>query len=117
MNQVGIVGSRDFTDYTKFCEVINKWIEANGPINKIISGGCRGADKLAERYAKDKNIPITIFPAKWEKYGKSAGFVRNKKIVNNSTHIIAFPSRNGKGTQNTIELAHALLSVHIEYIN
>lgn len=104
-NNVGIVGSRNFTDYKLFCKVIDEWTKTNGPITKIISGGCRGADTMAERYAKEWNIPAVVFNAEWEEYGKSAGFVRNKKIVEDSTCIIAFPSKNGKGTQNTIELA------------
>ena len=46
----------------------------------IISGGCKGAYKIAENIAKELNIPIEIYNAEWDKYGNSAGPIRNKKM-------------------------------------
>jgi hypothetical protein len=40
-----------------------------------------------------------------KKYGKSAGFKRNVDIIKAATHVIAFPSIYGKGTQHSINLA------------
>jgi hypothetical protein len=37
--------------------------------------------------------------------GKYKFLERNTKIVENSTHYIAFPSRSGSGTQDTIRKA------------
>lgn len=117
-NHVGIVGSRNFTDYKLFCKIISVWIKDNGSIKKIISGGCRGADTLAERYAKENKIPLIVFKPNRKKYGNSANLMRNKKIVKNSTHLIAFPSKKGKGTQNTIELANKKsIDVFVKYID
>lgn len=47
---------------------------------ELISGGSKGADYLAEIYAKERNIPIKIFPAKWDTYGNKAGYLRNVKM-------------------------------------
>ena len=51
-------------------------------VSEIVSGGARGADSLAEKYSKINNIPIKIFKADWNYYGKKAGFIRNKKMHN-----------------------------------
>lgn len=37
--------------------------------------------------------------------GKRAGLARNSDIVAKSTHLLAFPSKTGSGTQDTIRKA------------
>jgi len=74
-------------------------------ITEIISGGARGADTLAEMYARHRALPVKVFPAEWDKYGKSAGFRRNADIVKNSDIIVAFWDGKSKGTKHTIDLA------------
>lgn len=105
MIALGIVGSRNFVDYIFFNEKVNEWITNYGKPDKIISGGALGIDTLAEKYAKEKNIPFVCFPADWKKYGKSAGPKRNAQIINSSTHLIAFPGPQSTGTLNSIKLA------------
>ena len=70
-----------------------------------MSGGAKGADTLAENWAEEYGIPITIFRPDWKAYGKAAGPIRNTDIVNECTHMIAFPSVKGKGTQDSIKKA------------
>ena len=70
-----ICGSRDWTNYN----LIKERILYHQP-TMIISGGCKGADKIAENIAKELNIPIEIYNAEWDKYGNSAGPIRNKKM-------------------------------------
>lgn len=43
----------------------------------IISSGANGADKSGERYGEENNLPVEAYPAEWDKYGKSAGYIRN----------------------------------------
>lgn len=97
--KVAIVGSRDFTNYESFKTYLEQI-----PIKPelIVSGGSKGTDKLAERYAKENKIELKIFYPDWEKYGLSAGPLRNQKIVDSCDIMIAFPSKNGKGTQDSI---------------
>lgn len=33
---------------------------------KLVSGGAKGADALAERYASENNIEIEVFNADWQ---------------------------------------------------
>lgn len=105
MNIVGIVGCRNYNDYGEFSKKINEWVGVNGKIDIIVSGGCNGVDKLAEIYSKENNISMKIFNADWKTYGKRAGPIRNKQIVDAVNHLIALPSKNSKGTYITIKMA------------
>lgn len=101
--KLAIIGSRTFTDFDYLKSKVNKIIESYN-IDRIISGGANGADTLAEIYANKYNICTTIFSANWEKYGKKAGYIRNKEIVNRSDMGIAFWDGQSKGTRHTIKL-------------
>ena len=102
--KVAVVGSRHFNNYQQMEEVLD-WYE----IEVIISGGARGADALAKKYAANKNIPYKEFPAEWDKYGKAAGPIRNKKIVEASDEIVAFCEiSKSKGTASTVKIANEM---------
>ena len=107
--KLGLVGSRNFHNYESFKTAILKtlisWEKEIVDIQLIVSGGASGADSLAEYFADEYKIPIKIFYPDWRCYGKRAGILRNSDIVNSSTHLIAFPSREGKGTQDSISKA------------
>ena len=98
--RLGVVGSRTFNDYPYLCNIL-KWYEAG----KIISGGANGADKLAAQYAVEHNITLQEFLPEWETYGKKAGFLRNKQIVDASQEVVAFWDKKSPGTASTIKLA------------
>jgi predicted Rossmann fold nucleotide-binding protein DprA/Smf involved in DNA uptake len=98
--KLAIIGSRTFNDYNILKEICDKL-----NIDEIISGGAKGADSLAERYANEKNIPITIFYPDWNKYGKRAGFLRNNTIINYSDEVLAFWNGISKGTNHSISIA------------
>lgn len=100
----GIVGTRTFIDYNKFYNTISHIQD----MTHIVSGGAEGTDKLAERYARDRNIPITVIKPQWELYGKSAGPIRNRQIVEASDVIIAFWDYSSKGTKSTIDISNKL---------
>lgn len=76
-----VAGSRNYYNYSEFKNVMD-YTNNKYHIIEIISGGARGADSLAERYAKENNIPIKVFPANWDMYGKTAGFIRNTEMHN-----------------------------------
>jgi len=109
--KLAIVGSRYFNDYkllVAFVDILNKCFT----ITEIISGGCSGADKLAEKYANDNKIPLKVFKPNWN-LGKKAGYIRNKLIVNHADYVIAFPLKESKGTWITINLAKNKIPVWI----
>jgi hypothetical protein len=103
--RLAIVGSRTFKNFKRFKEILDK-LRGNGlKVSRITSGGAIGADSLAEKYAKQNDIPLHIYKPDWDKYGKRAGFIRNHEIVDNSDFLIAFWNGVSKGTQHSIMLA------------
>jgi len=105
---LAIIGSRNFSNYEDLeravLKVLEKWGLSLSDLEKIVSGGALGVDKLAEKFAKKYSIETVIFPADWKK-GRAAGPIRNSLIVENCTHMIAFPSHTGSGTQDSIRKA------------
>ena len=97
---LAIVGGRDFTDYALLKKTVDK-IREEYEITRIVSGGARGADSLAERYAQENDIPILVLKPDWSK-GRGAGLARNKDIVEQSDFVLAFWDGESKGTKNTI---------------
>ena len=78
-----IVGSRGFSNYDYVEQKVDQYIKDNRieePIT-IISGGARGVDTLAEKYADEKKYKFKCFPANWGQFGSAAGPIRNKKMV------------------------------------
>lgn len=97
-----IAGSRGITDYG----AVEKAVAASGfKVSKVVSGGARGVDSLAERYAKDRSIPFEEFPADWNKHGKSAGYRRNEQMADNADALIAIWDGESKGTKHMIDIA------------
>lgn len=101
--KVAVIGGRDFNDYEKLKSTLELL-----PITLIISGGADGADKLSERYAKEKGIPTQIYLPEWDLFGKKAGFIRNTTIVENSELVVAFWNQKSRGTKDSIGKAHKL---------
>jgi hypothetical protein len=98
---VGVIGSRSFNDYLLLEQILTQL-----EISTIISGGAKGADLLAEKYANRQNIETIIFKPDWS-IGKGAAAIRNQKIVENSDMIVAFWDGKSKGTSMTIKIAES----------
>jgi len=101
---LAIVGSRDFNDYARLKFRLDQ-LQEKHKISLIISGGARGADTLAERYADENKIQKLILPAEWDKHGRAAGFIRNKDIVDKCDMLFACWDGASKGTKHSIDLA------------
>lgn len=74
-------------------------------ISEIISGGAVGVDRAAERYAKDKGIPITVIKPDYARYNRKAPLIRNETIVELSDKVIAIWDGESRGTKYTIDYA------------
>jgi hypothetical protein len=73
---------------------------------EIISGGARGADRVAEVWAKTNSVPITVFTPDWNKYGRRAGVLRNNQMLDKKPDLVlAFWDGLSKGTKHTIDEA------------
>ena len=101
--RVAVVGGRKFDDYSLMRFVLNTI-----PIKLVISGGAKGADTLAERYADEQGIEKLIFLAQWRKngvYDPTAGFKRNQQLIEEGKPDLVMAFQPGEGTKNTIKHA------------
>lgn len=98
--KVIIAGSRTFNDYEYLKQSLK---ELNLDITEIVCGEAKGADTLGRRYGEENNIPIKSFPAQWDLYGKSAGYIRNSQMGDYADYLVAFWDGKSKGTFNMIE--------------
>lgn len=105
--KVAIVGSREWSNYPLFKVYIDKFRE-NIQMHMIISGGARGVDSMAEKYALENEIEFVCFPPILEEGFPRAYFRRNVRIVNAADCIIAFPKGKSTGTRHSISLANKL---------
>ena len=110
IKRVVIAGCRDYENYEQAKEFIDICLSNVRKENEIIivSGAARGADAIGERYAKENGFRIEKYPADWEKYGKSAGPIRNKQMAEISDYVICFWNEKSKGTKSMIDYAKKL---------
>lgn len=99
--KVAVVGSRNFSNYELLKDTLSQY-----NITTIVSGGAIGADRLAERYARENNIDTKIYYPDW-KLGKGAGLMRNTQIIQDSDMVIAFWDGTSRGTHDSIKKAKA----------
>lgn len=75
----------------------------------IIQGKCRGADEIARYYAFLYGYEYIDFPADWERYGKAAGPIRNRQMLDEGIPDIVVAFHNdiskSKGTANMLKQA------------
>ena len=84
-----------------------------GSDNRYASGALRGVDAQALAWAKRQRIDTTVMEANWERHGRSAGPVRNGRMLTYlclieatfqyQSAVIAFPG--GSGTAHMIACA------------
>ncbi len=100
--KVLVCGGRNYDQYNRVAHALGT-LNRKYPIERIIHGGCRGADKLASDWAKRNGISESIYYARWEEEGKAAGPLRNQRMVDNEHPDAAIAFRGGRGTADMIK--------------
>ena len=116
--KVIIAGSRDYDDYEQFEETLyrNHCHPDSGSFffSEVVSGGARGADRLGELFAVERDMPCTTFTPAWGRLGKRAGYVRNEEMASYADALIAFWDGESRGTKHMIDIAlREGLDVHV----
>lgn len=106
MKTIGVIGTRSRDSSISDMPLIKAAImRIYDDGDQLVSGGCpQGGDRFAEMIAKTEQIPITIHYARWNKFGKRAGYVRNGDIADDADVLIASVSQSRiGGTEDTIK--------------
>lgn len=106
--RVIIAGSRNFHDDQLMWAMMDKFLAEKKITHEIIvlSGCARGTDSLGEYYATSRHYKIKRYPAKWEKHGRFAGFIRNREMAADADALVAFWDGESRGTEHMISIAH-----------
>lgn len=102
--KVLVCGDRNWKDQHYVFNVLDRLEMDKGPF-EIIEGCARGADRFAEKWAKEHDAQITHFPADWDTYGKAAGPIRNQKMLEASPDLVLAFHENllkSKGTADMV---------------
>ena len=110
-----VCGGRNYYKYSVVKDTLENmltdiWCKSPEEIVTIIQGEATGADFLAKVFALDEyqSNPRVLsegYPADWGTYGKSAGSIRNKQMleIGKPDIVLAFPG--GRGTEDMVRQA------------
>jgi hypothetical protein len=109
--RVLVCGSRHFNDHKFMKDVLQKEFYSDDTVT-LIHGDAKGADRLSEEVLKGYfhgGFEVLRFPADWDTYGKSAGPIRNTKMLKEGKPdmVIAFMAKDSRGTKNMVDQAES----------
>ena len=100
--RVIVCGSRHWRDEA----AIRRELEKLPADATVIHSGCKGADKIAGRIAKELGLSVRVFLADWKGRGDQAGPERNSRMlkVGQPDLVLAFTPdiETSKGTRNMV---------------
>lgn len=100
--KVAIVGSREVKKSVKeIFDIIEKYLPRG--CSEIVSGGARGVDTIAERFARENKIPFTCFRPDYDELGKLAPLARNDRIVSYSDYVLILWDGSSRGSAYVIK--------------
>ena len=104
--KIVIAGTRCFDKYDEAENFIQECLCKYKPFDSIImSGGCSGADRIGEIFAKKNGFEIERYPAEWHRFGRAAGPKRNQTMAEKCDAVICFWDGKSKGSASMIEYA------------
>ena len=104
--KLAVIGSRSFCNYAWLEQCLLRSFRL-ADIEAVISGGARGADSLAARFACQYGLRLITIRADWETHGRKAGPIRNSEIVAQADALAAFWDGSSAGTRDSINKARA----------
>lgn len=98
-----ITGGRDYSNREYVDQVLNEMYIKHKNEFSLVLGGASGVDTFAQDWACFMKVNHHVFYADWRRYGKRAGFLRNKVMANQKPDMaVAFPG--GPGTKMMIKI-------------
>lgn len=103
--KLGIVGTRNpGVSYQDWEDLLLAKIDLS-KVEMVVSGGAKGIDTYAKKFAARHHIPLMEYLPEYSKYGRAATLRRNTQIVHESSVVVAFPSPESKGTLHSMREA------------
>lgn len=100
---ISVSGGRKFNDYVLLKQIMDHykpWITC------INIGGAKGLDTLVERWCIENNIQYNIFKPQYQHVNdRGAPLRRNFDIINGTSFLLAFPTKESTGTWDAVNKA------------
>ena len=98
-----VCGGRHYDDWNFLCTNLNVLLDTDWNF-VLVHGAAPGADTLAGEWGDAADVVVEPHPADWDKYGKKAGMIRNKEMLDTGVDgVVAFPG--GVGTAGMVNIA------------
>lgn len=98
MTRVCVTGGREFKDREFVYQRLEEFHAGpDGPITELGEGEARGVDTFAKEWAEYRDIPVKPYEADWDRYGDSAGTIRNGEMLDDfkPDRLLVFPGNTG----------------------
>lgn len=126
--RVAIIGGRDFGltlkeqewMWKELDDLKERYEDSSTPWRVVVSGGAKGADTVAQQYAKSRLLEFILFKPyhlidNTVSYHPRYFFTRNKQIVDNSDLVVAFWNGESSGTRHAVRYAKSVNKPVIVY--
>lgn len=94
--KVAVIGSR-----TLHLENLKDYLPDD--TTEIVSGGAKGIDADAKRYALQNHIALTEFLPDYQRYGRGSPLKRNIQIIDYADIVLAVWDGKSRGTKYVID--------------
>lgn len=103
--KVLVCGGRAFNDNLMIDRVLLELHTFKKHFTELIHGGAAGVDRLAGLWAKRHGVPVHVYEADWNSFGRGAGPIRNQRMLDDGKPdlVVAFPG--GRGTADMVRRA------------
>jgi hypothetical protein len=109
--KVLVCGGRGYSDREKIYHVLDSQLAKIGDKMLLIAGGAPGADTIAREWAVDRKVDHLTLYAKWDRFGRAAGPIRNRRMAKKKPRLVlAFHDdlENSKGTKDMLKVAQKM---------
>lgn len=103
--RVAITGDRDWTNRVVIRNALSRLDPAK---DSVVLGDARGADAIAHSVCVELELPFARHDADWSQYGRAAGPIRNKEMLDDNVDAVWFfhdDINNSRGTRNCVQQA------------
>ena len=115
--KVLVTGDRNWIDREAIRFCLSK-LQQQG-YDSLVEGGARGADTIAHEEALKLHYrSIEHFPAQWNRYGRAAGPIRNRTMLDQSKpNLVVYFHHNLAESKGTRDMVNYAISCRIKVIN
>lgn len=102
--KVLVCGGRNFKNRSGLMDFLAK-LHAEKIFTEVIHGGALGADTFAGEFARKLSIQENVFYPDWDRFGMSAGVLRNLQMLEEAQPDLVVVCPGGRGTAHMHEQA------------